>query len=65
MISAVLHKLDFSGESELNGQDVERCLEICEKNFQAGVETYEVMAIPTHENAMVLSLAVRILPSAL
>ncbi|KAH6884507.1 hypothetical protein B0T10DRAFT_579212 [Thelonectria olida] len=57
MISTVLNELDFSGESDLNGQDVESCRDICEKNFQAGVETYEVMAIPTHENAMILSLA--------
>lgn len=30
----------------------------CETNFQAGVEKYEVLAIPTYEHALILSLAV-------
>ncbi|KAM5345682.1 hypothetical protein ACJ41O_011543 [Fusarium nematophilum] len=57
ILSIILRELiSLAPESHLT-QDIKYYQTVCEKNFQMGAETFEVMAIPTTENAMILSLA--------
>lgn len=38
--------------------DLSPHVETCEKNFKAGVETYEILVVPSFENTLSLLLAV-------
>lgn len=60
MLSIVFRELDRRVPScTIKAEDLSLVREICEKAFYAGAETYDVMAIPTHQHLMILCLAVR------
>lgn len=45
--------------------DGNKYAEVCETNFHAGIETYELLVDPTFDNAFALMLAVRKCPAIL
>ncbi|RMJ20164.1 hypothetical protein CDV36_000281 [Fusarium kuroshium] len=54
MLSVVLRELDNIDDSEITSEEITRYQSICESQFQTGLEVYEVMAMPTRENVMIL-----------
>ncbi|KAL2679195.1 hypothetical protein Neosp_009958 [[Neocosmospora] mangrovei] len=54
MLSVVLRELDNIEDSEITSEEITRYQSICESQFQTGLEVYEVMAMPTRENVMIL-----------
>ncbi|KAI8675850.1 Fungal-trans domain-containing protein [Fusarium keratoplasticum] len=54
MLSVVLRELDNIEDSEITSEEITRYQRICESQFQTGLEVYEVMAMPTRENVMIL-----------
>ncbi|KAH7141821.1 hypothetical protein EDB81DRAFT_691303 [Dactylonectria macrodidyma] len=57
ILCCILRESILTQSSGLGDEDLNNMRSLCEANFQAGLETFEVMAIPTHENAMILSVA--------
>ncbi|KAH8679357.1 hypothetical protein BGZ61DRAFT_457083 [Ilyonectria robusta] len=57
ILCSILREGSFFQSSGLREEELSNMRVLCEANFQAGLETFEVLAIPTHENAMILSLA--------
>lgn len=62
MLSVVLRELDNIEDSEITSEEITRYQGICESQFQTGLEVYEVMAMPTRENVMILVIGVKQLP---
>lgn len=58
ILYSILREGSFIQSFELREEELSNMRVLCEANFQAGLERFEVLAIPTHENAMILSLAV-------
>lgn len=58
MLSVVLRELDSIEDSEITSEEITRYQSICESQFQTGLEVYEVMAMPTRENVMILVIGV-------
>ncbi|KAF5004106.1 hypothetical protein FDECE_9379 [Fusarium decemcellulare] len=56
MLSIILRQLSQSSYADLP-QDTRHYQTICERNFQSSAESYEVMTIPSTQNAMILGLA--------
>ncbi|KAH6985372.1 hypothetical protein EDB80DRAFT_732260 [Ilyonectria destructans] len=57
ILCCILRESILIQSSGLADEDLNDMRSLCEANLQAGLETFEVMAIPTHENTMILSLA--------
>ncbi|KAJ3533790.1 hypothetical protein NM208_g7824 [Fusarium decemcellulare] len=55
-LSIILRQLIQSSYADLP-QDTSHYQTICERNFQSSAESYEIMAIPSAQNAMILALA--------
>lgn len=58
MLAILMVEQECIGDDELQEPDKIQLRSVCEANFQAGVERFEIMAIPTYEHALILSLAV-------
>lgn len=58
-ISIFARNVDLSPEHQINKQELEYARCLCEKKFLQGVQTYEVMALPSRERVFALYLAVR------
>lgn len=61
MLSIIFRTLIRAPSSSVRLEDVSHVKDICEKNFYAGAETYDVMAVPSHQHVMILCLAVSLL----
>lgn len=57
-LSVLLRDIDFESNPEFSPEEANRLYTMCNSNFKAGVETYEVMAVPTFEHTLILSIAV-------
>lgn len=58
MLSIIFRELIRAPSSCVQLEDVSHVREICERGFYAGAETYDVMAIPSHQHLIILCLAV-------
>lgn len=58
MLSIIFRELIRAPTSSFRLDDVAQVKDICERNFYAGAETYDVMAVPSHQHLMILCLAV-------
>ncbi|KAI3544561.1 hypothetical protein CABS03_07900 [Colletotrichum abscissum] len=56
-LSVLLRDIDFELNPEFSPEEANRLYTMCNSNFKAGVETYEVMAVPTFEHTLILSIA--------
>ncbi|KAK7449581.1 hypothetical protein Landi51_06005 [Colletotrichum acutatum] len=56
-LSVLLRDIDFESNPEFSPEEANRLYTMCNSNFKAGVETYEVMAVPTFEHTLILSIA--------
>ncbi|WQF84809.1 hypothetical protein CDEST_09823 [Colletotrichum destructivum] len=56
-LSVLLKDIDFEARPEFNREETDRYYKLCDSNFKAGVETYEVMAMPTFEHTLILFIA--------
>ncbi|KXH34802.1 hypothetical protein CSAL01_00383 [Colletotrichum salicis] len=56
-LSVLLRDIDFESNPEFSAEEANRLYNMCNSNFKAGVETYEVMAVPTFEHTLILSMA--------
>ncbi|KAL0936360.1 C6 transcription factor [Colletotrichum truncatum] len=56
-LSVLLRDIDFEKHPELNPEETSRFYNLCYTNFKTGIETYEVMAIPTLEHTLILAIA--------
>ncbi|UNI18451.1 hypothetical protein JDV02_004718 [Purpureocillium takamizusanense] len=57
MLYFSMWELHCTPNSGLSPDEVERYRDICWANFQAGIDTHELAAIPTYENALALTMA--------
>ncbi|KAH8721715.1 fungal-specific transcription factor domain-containing protein [Ilyonectria robusta] len=53
----ILGDLKIQKHSSLSEEDVNRFYDICQENFQAGIETYETAMIPSYHHTLALSIA--------
>lgn len=58
MLSVLLSELMHFPQPGICREEVEYSHNICRENFEVGIETYEVMAVPRYENALALCMAV-------
>lgn len=58
-LSVLFKDIDFEARPEFNREETDRYYKLCDSNFKAGVETYEVMAVPSFEHMLILFIAVR------
>lgn len=56
--SSIARSVELPPEHQLNKQDLELTRRFCEEKFFQGVQTYEVMALPSRERVFALYLAV-------
>ncbi|KAL3296085.1 C6 transcription factor [Colletotrichum asianum] len=56
-LSVLLRDIDFEKHPEFDPQETSRVYNMCHANFKSGIETYEVMAVPTFEHTLILSIA--------
>lgn len=57
-LSILLRDIDFTANPEIDPEEANRMHDLCHANFKAGIETYEVMAVPTYEHILILCIAV-------
>ncbi|KAJ6438140.1 retrovirus polyprotein [Purpureocillium lavendulum] len=57
MLYFSMWELQCTPSSGLSADEVQRYRDICWTNFQAGLDTHELAAIPTYENALALTMA--------
>lgn len=57
-VSAIARSIDVPPEHQLNKQELEVTRRFCEEKFFQGVQTYEVMALPSRERVFAIYLAV-------
>ena len=58
MLQVILSDLINQEAIGTDGEDLKSLYELCQANFQSGIETYELVAIPSYENALALAIAV-------
>lgn len=58
MLYFSMWELQCTPGSGLSPDEVQRYRDICWTNFQAGLDTHELAAIPTYENTLALTMAV-------
>ncbi|KAF4829373.1 hypothetical protein CGCTS75_v006740 [Colletotrichum tropicale] len=56
-LSVLLRDIDYEKHPEFDPQETSRVYNMCHANFKSGIETYEVMAVPTFEHTLILSIA--------
>ncbi|TEA17699.1 Thioredoxin domain-containing protein [Colletotrichum sidae] len=56
-LSVLLRDINFDAHPEFSPEEVSRLYNLSYASFKAGVETYEVMAAPTFEHTLILSMA--------
>ncbi|KAK6213861.1 c6 transcription factor [Colletotrichum tabaci] len=56
-LSVLFKDIDFEARPEFNREETDRYYKLCDANFKAGVETYEVMAVPSFEHTLILFIA--------
>ncbi|KAH6970667.1 hypothetical protein BKA56DRAFT_622339 [Ilyonectria sp. MPI-CAGE-AT-0026] len=61
MLSVLLSELMHFPQPGICPEEVEYAHNICMENFEVGIETYEIMAVPRYENALALCMAVQAL----
>ena len=57
-ISFIARSVDLPPEHQLSEQEVDLTRRLCEKKFFQGVQSYEVMALPSRSRVFALYLAV-------
>lgn len=60
-ISSIARNVDLPEGHQLNKQELDLTRRFCEERFFQGVQTYEVMALPSRERVFALYLAVSLL----
>lgn len=58
MVSILIKDLALYQHNAFNPDDIAHYGRICEKNFRAGLETFEITGVPTYTNILALSIAV-------
>lgn len=58
-ISIIAQSIDPSPDHNFSTEGIELTRSLCKKNFLQGVQTYEVMALPSRNRVLALLLAVR------
>ncbi|TDZ67625.1 putative transcriptional regulatory protein [Colletotrichum trifolii] len=56
-LSVLLRDINFDAHPDFSPEEVSRLYNLSHASFKAGVETYEVMAAPTFEHTLILSMA--------
>ncbi|KAF6817442.1 hypothetical protein CSOJ01_02364 [Colletotrichum sojae] len=56
-LSVLLRDIDFDVHPDITPAEASRLYNICHANFKSGIETYQVMAVPTFEHTLILSIA--------
>jgi len=59
MFKVILSDLISHPHDEVADEDVKHFHDLCRANFQAGIETYELVTTPSYEHTLALSIAVR------
>lgn len=54
----MLQELRYTRDSDLEANEIEKFQQLCERNFQIGIESYEITMIPTYENVLILTMGV-------
>lgn len=57
-VSSIARSVDLPKEHSFNEQELDLTRRLCEEKFLQGVQTYEVMALPSRERIFALYLAV-------
>lgn len=57
-VSVIAKSIEVPPEHQLNKQELDLTRRFCEEKFLQGVQTYEVMALPSRERVFALYLAV-------